>query len=177
MVKKIAVAIISLGLLTGCTGTQETATPTSEATSTSIDQSPLEPISINGVQVTGTLGSAPVVEISELNVSVNELQIADQKVGTGQSVPAGATVLAHYAGYGLTTGAKFDSSWDRGAPIQFGLDQVIAGWSEGVPGMKIGGRRVLVIPAELAYGQNPPPGSGIEPGETLLFVIDLVDFL
>jgi peptidylprolyl isomerase len=77
----------------------------------------------------------------------------------------------------MNTGQKFDSSWDRGQPIEFGLDQVIAGWTQGVPGMKIGGRRVLVIPADLAYGQNPPPGSGIEPGEPLVFVIDLVDFI
>ena len=177
MIKRISIILSTLVLLAACSATEEQVTPVTEESNSVIDQSPLEPIDISGVKITGNLGSAPLVEITELNVSVQELQIADQKVGTGSSVPAGATVLAHYAGYGLSTGNKFDSSWDRGAPIQFGLDQVIAGWTQGVPGMKIGGRRVLVIPAELAYGQNPPPGSGIEPGETLLFIIDLVDFI
>jgi peptidylprolyl isomerase len=76
-------------------------------------------------------------------------------------------------GVGQATGRQFDASWDRGEAISFGLNQVIQGWSEGLVGMKLGGRRELVIPGEMAYGPNPPPGAGIQPNETLVFVVDL----
>ena len=83
-------------------------------------------------------------------------------------------MTAAYLGVGASTGETFDSSWERGQPATFPLDQVIPGWSEGLVGMKVGGRRELVIPAEQAYGDQPPAGSGIKPGETLVFVVDLV---
>ena len=79
-----------------------------------------------------------------------------------------------YCGVGLDSGAIFDSSWARGQPATFPLDGVILGWQEGIPGMKPGGRRLLIIPGDLAYGPNPPPGSGIGPNETLVFVVDML---
>jgi len=85
-------------------------------------------------------------------------------------------LTADYVGYGAATGQMFDASWVRGEPATFPLAGVILGWQEGLVGMQVGGRRLLVIPAELGYGDNPPPGSGIEPGETLIFVVDLVSF-
>ncbi|CAN5412246.1 FKBP-type peptidyl-prolyl cis-trans isomerase [soil metagenome] len=106
---------------------------------------------------------------------VIELVITDDVEGTGDEVTAGATVTAHYVGVSASTGAQFDASWDRGAPISFPLNGVIQGWSEGLLGMKVGGRRTLVIPGEMAYGSNPPPGAGIAPNETLIFTVDLVD--
>lgn len=106
---------------------------------------------------------------------VIDLIITDEVVGTGDEVTTGATVTAHYVGVSASTGAQFDASWDRGAPISFPLDGVIQGWSEGLLGMKVGGRRTLVIPGEMAYGSNPPPGAGIAPNETLVFTVDLVD--
>lgn len=106
---------------------------------------------------------------------VTELRVTDEVEGTGDEVTTGATVTAHYVGVSASTGAQFDASWDRGAPISFPLDGVIQGWSEGLLGMKVGGRRNLVIPAHMAYGQHPPPGAGIAPGETLVFTVDLVD--
>lgn len=104
----------------------------------------------------------------------DELLVIDQVTGTGAEVSAGGTVTAHYRGISADTGEEFDSSWSRGQPVTFPLDGVIEGWSTGLVGMKEGGRRVLVIPAEQAYGDNPPPGSGIAPGATLVFTVDLV---
>jgi peptidylprolyl isomerase len=104
-----------------------------------------------------------------------ELRIIDEVDGDGDEVTEGATVTAHYVGVSASTGAQFDASWDRGAPISFPLDGVIQGWSRGLLGMKVGGRRNLVIPGDMAYGGNPPPGAGIAPNETLVFTVDLVD--
>ncbi|UDY36268.1 FKBP-type peptidyl-prolyl cis-trans isomerase [Dermatobacter hominis] len=107
--------------------------------------------------------------------AVTELVITDEVEGSGDEVTPGATVTAHYVGVSASTGSQFDASWDRGAPISFPLDGVIRGWSEGLVGMKVGGRRTLVIPGDMAYGANPPPGAGIAPNETLVFTVDLVD--
>lgn len=107
--------------------------------------------------------------------AVVDLVVTDEVVGTGDEVTAGATVTAHYVGVSASTGSQFDASWDRGAPISFPLDGVIRGWSEGLLGMRVGGRRTLVIPGAMAYGANPPPGAGIAPNETLVFTVDLVD--
>lgn len=106
---------------------------------------------------------------------VTELIVTDEVDGSGDEVIVGATVTAHYVGVCASTGAQFDASWDRGDPISFPLDGVIQGWSEGLVGMRVGGRRTLVIPGHMAYGSNPPPGAGIAPDETLLFTVDLVD--
>lgn len=105
---------------------------------------------------------------------VTELKITDDVVGTGAEVKPGDTVTAHYVGVSASNGQEFDSSWSRGAPTQFPLNGVIEGWQKGLVGMKEGGRRTLVIPASMAYGQTPPPGSGIAPGATLVFTVDLV---
>lgn len=107
--------------------------------------------------------------------SAVELIVTDEVVGTGDEVTTGATVTAHYVGVSASTGTQFDASWDRGAPISFPLDGVIQGWSQGLLGMKVGGRRNLVIPGDMAYGANPPPGAGIAPNETLVFTVDLVE--
>jgi peptidylprolyl isomerase len=100
----------------------------------------------------------------------------DLVVGTGKALKAGQTATVQYLGLSWSNGQVFDASWNHGGqPISFpiGVGQVIPGWDQGVPGMRVGGRRELVIPGELAYGQSPPPGAGIAPGETLVFVIDL----
>jgi peptidylprolyl isomerase len=106
---------------------------------------------------------------------VVDLVVTDEVEGSGDEVTTGATVTAHYVGVSASTGAQFDASWDRGAPISFPLDGVIQGWSQGLLGMKVGGRRTLVIPGHMAYGAHPPPGAGIAPNETLVFTVDLVD--
>ncbi|WP_410667169.1 FKBP-type peptidyl-prolyl cis-trans isomerase [Amycolatopsis sp. cmx-4-68] len=104
-----------------------------------------------------------------------DLEITDITVGDGAEATPGKTVTVHYVGVSHTTGEQFDASWDRGEPLRFGLGagQVISGWDQGVAGMKIGGRRKLVIPPHLAYGDRGA-GGVIKPGETLIFVVDLV---
>ncbi|MEU7431747.1 FKBP-type peptidyl-prolyl cis-trans isomerase [Streptomyces sioyaensis] len=105
-----------------------------------------------------------------------ELEIVDLKEGDGPVAKAGDTVSVHYVGVAFSTGEEFDASWNRGKPLQFqlGAGQVIAGWDKGVQGMKVGGRRRLTIPAHLAYGDRGAGGGLIAPGETLIFVCDLV---
>ncbi len=105
---------------------------------------------------------------------VDTLQKIDTVVGTGDEVKAGDTVTAHYTGAVAATGIIFQSSLDSGSPIPFGLDQVIKGWTDGVPGMKVGGKRRLIIPADQAYGANPPQGSNIPANAALVFDIELV---
>lgn len=126
------------------------------------------------VATTADLASAPAVAVLEGAVPVTSLVIADVVTGSGGEVAAGATVTVEYCGVGLSSGAIFDSSWARGEPATFPLSGVIAGWQDGIPGMQPGGRRLLVIPAGLAYGDAPPPQSGIAPGESLVFVVDLI---
>ena len=102
-----------------------------------------------------------------------ELVILDLTVGDGETAGDGDKVEVHYVGVEFDTGEEFDSSWSRGESIRFPLQGLIKGWQDGIPGMRVGGRRQLTIPPELAYG---PAGSG-HPlgGKTLVFVIDLLD--
>ena len=105
-----------------------------------------------------------------------ELQSTDITVGDGAAATPGSTAVVHYVGVAFSTGEEFDASWNRGAPFAFPLGEgrVIAGWDQGVAGMKVGGRRQLVIPPHLGYGDRGA-GSAIAPGETLIFVVDLLD--
>jgi peptidylprolyl isomerase len=105
-----------------------------------------------------------------------ELEVTDVTEGDGAEATAGSTVSVHYVGVAHSTGEQFDASYDRGSPLQFrlGVGQVISGWDTGVQGMKVGGRRKLVIPPHLAYGDRGA-GGVIQPGESLIFVVDLVD--
>jgi FKBP-type peptidyl-prolyl cis-trans isomerase len=104
---------------------------------------------------------------------VAELQIIDTVIGDGQEVPVGATITAHYTGALAADGTIFQSSHDFGEAITFGLNQVIAGWTKGVPGMKVGGTRRLVIPATQAYG-SARAAANIPPNSDLVFDIELV---
>jgi len=116
----------------------------------------------------------PVIERPEGEPPA-DLEVTDLAVGDGEEATAGRTVSVHYAGAAFSTGKEFDASWNRGEEFRFGLGagQVIAGWDRGVTGMRVGGRRRLVIPAHLAYGDRGA-GGAIAPGETLVFVVDLL---
>ena len=117
----------------------------------------------------------PEVEVPD-GPPPGELEITEVSEGDGAEAVAGRTVHVHYVGVAHSTGKEFDASYNRGEPLSFrlGTGQVITGWDQGVQGMKVGGRRRLVIPPHLAYGDRGA-GGVIEPGETLLFVVDLVD--
>ena len=110
----------------------------------------------------------------ETREKVVELEIIDRKIGDGAEVRPDATITAHYTGALCKNGIIFQSSHDFGKSISFGLDQVIAGWTKGVPGMKVGGTRRLIIPAEMAYGASSP-ASNIPANSDLVFDIDLVE--
>ena len=102
----------------------------------------------------------------------DQLEVTDITVGDGAEAQAGSTVDVHYLGVEYESGEEFDSSWSRGESINFPLRSLISGWQEGIPGMKVGGRRKLVWPPQLAYG---PAGGGHQlSGKTLIFVIDLL---
>ena len=116
---------------------------------------------------------APAITVATDAQPATELGVADMVVGDGAEVKAGDTLTVDYCGVGLGGKALFDSSYTRGTPATFPLDGVIAGWQQGMLGMKVGGTRLLVIPGELAYGSTPPDGAGIEPDETLIFVVNL----
>ena len=118
---------------------------------------------------------APKVEIPLGETPPGELVVEDIVVGDGPEAAAGQPVEVHYVGHAWSDGSKFDASWDRGQTFGFrlGSGQVIQGWDQGVVGMRLGGRRRLTIPPDMAYG---PSGAGgvIGPDETLVFVVDLL---
>jgi len=121
--------------------------------------------------VTGDAGAAPTIA-APTGTPPTTLQTQDVIVGTGAEVVATSTLTVHYTLMAWSTGKVIESSWTGGQPATFPLANVIAGWQQGLPGAKVGGRRLLVIPADLGYGPN---GSGpIGPNETLIFVVDII---
>ena len=158
--KRLAIAAIialSISLLTAC-GDKVTDTSTENAT-------PGLPA------VTANAGEAPTIS-APTGTPPTTLQSSDIIVGTGTEVVATSTLAVHYTLMSWSNGAIVESSWTSGQPATFPLSGVIAGWQQGLPGAKVGGRRLLVIPSDLGYGPN---GSGpIGPNETLIFVVDII---
>lgn len=111
----------------------------------------------------------------EVQVTASGLQYKVLRAGDGNKPMATSKVKVHYAGT-LPTGETFDSSYDRGEPIEFGLNQVIPGWTEGLQLMSVGSKFKFFIPQELAYGANPQPGGIIKPYMALVFEVELLDF-
>ncbi len=120
-------------------------------------------------------GEKPQVEVPSGQAPSYQLEVEDIAVGEGEEAVSGRNVEVHYVGVSWSTGKQFDASWDRGGTFKFALGkgQVIQGWDQGVAGMKVGGRRRITIPPDLAYGKRGA-GGAIGPDETLVFVVDLV---
>lgn len=149
------------------TSTATTATGGGEATKTTS-------AAAGKVAISTDLSSKP--EIPKLSGKESTKLVAEDIVkGSGRAAKAGDNVVVHYVGVLYDTGEQFDASWDSGRPFNFALGQgnVIPGWDKGLEGMKVGGRRILVIPSDLAYGDQ---GQGpIPPGATLVFVVDMLN--
>ena len=127
---------------------------------------------IDGIVVDGD--DAPIISVGPDSSPASALTITDLRPGNGPSAEMGDTITVNYCGVGQSTGAIFDSSWANGVPATFPLEQgrLIQGWVDGVPGMQIGERRLLVIPSEQGYGSQSV--GSIEPNETLIFVVELL---
>src|SRR5829696_1006852 len=165
------VLLMLLAVACGDDGEQEAAAPQETATAT---ETPAAEGSVDAAAISDDLGTKPEIP-QPSGEPPAELQKTDVVKGKGKAAKAGDLVSVQYVGNSWSTGAQFDASWDRGGgPFQFplGAGRVIPGWDQGVAGMKRGGRRLLVIPPDLAYGaQSPSPD--IAPNETLIFVVDL----
>jgi peptidylprolyl isomerase len=122
-----------------------------------------------------TANEKPEVAVSSDQPPSYQLEVDDITIGDGEEAVSGRVVEVHYVGVSWKTGQEFDASWDRGNTFKFrlGKGKVIAGWDRGVAGMKVGGRRRLTIPPDLAYGKRGA-GGVIGPDETLVFVVDLI---
>lgn len=159
---------ISLLTVSGCTtdgGNSSAPKPTETRTPT------VAPTSSNLLTVTGISGKAPIIGAPK-GTPPTTLVTKDIFVGTGAAATATSTLTVQYTLMSWSTGKVVESSWTGGAPATFPLANVIPGWQQGMPGMKIGGRRLLVIPPTLGYGAS---GSGpIGPNETLIFVVDVL---
>ena len=143
----------SLVLLTGCGDTEVSATADNLPT------------------VTANMGEAPTIGAPS-GTPPTTLESKDIIVGTGAEVAATSTITFHYTLMTWSNGALIESSWNSGTPATYPLSQLIVGWQQGIPGMKVGGRRLLVVPPDLGYGAQ---GSGpVGPNETLVFVMDIV---
>lgn len=162
---RIIIWVIAIVMAVGSVGAyflvmlqnNDTANPTQQLTTSTDGAKKETPVDPSAYKVQG---------------KVEKLEITDLTKGTGDEAKADSAVKVHYKGTLATTGAKFDSSYDYGEPAELSLGAVIAGWQEGIPGMKVGGKRRLVIPAEKAYGNQAQPG--IPANSDLVFEVELL---
>lgn len=166
-----ALLLASALLLTACAESPE---PNATATASSTTTATAQPGDLANYTVTGDRGAEPAVVIAADAGNVTQLLVQDIYEGDGAEVQATDDVTVHYVGVGAMSRQVFDSSWAAGMTASFPLNGVIVGWQQGLLGMKVGGRRLLVIPADQAYGESGTPDGSIAPGETLIFVVDLV---
>ncbi|MCU0279941.1 MAG: FKBP-type peptidyl-prolyl cis-trans isomerase [Candidatus Nanopelagicales bacterium] len=160
----------ALGLAGCSSGESDSQTSPSPATSSAAASG--EEFSADGVTVTGAPGEEPTITVDSAAEPPSELVVEPITTGDGKAVGPNSQVTVQYTGVSWSNGQTFDTSWGRGA-AQFPINGVITGWQEGLQGVTAGSRVLLIIPPEMAYGSNPPPGSGIAPDETLVFVVDV----
>ena len=159
-------ALAVVGCQQGSTTSSSTSTTSSSATATPSAEAEKAPVA----------SEAPATALPAGRTTASGLQIQEIQEGTGALAENGKRVSVHYTGR-LTDGTQFDTSLDKGTPYQFTLGnrEVIAGWDEGIAGMRIGGKRRLTIPPQLAYGSQGTPGGPIPPNATLVFEVELMD--
>ncbi len=157
--------------LTGCSsGSSDTSTSPSPAATSAAPTG--DASSTDGVTVTGEPGAEPTITVDTAAQPPTELVVKEITPGDGKAVGPNSQLTVQYTGVSWSNGQTFDTSWGRGV-AQFPINGVIPGWQEGLQGVKAGSRVLLIIPPDMAYGSNPPPGSGIAPDETLVFVVDV----
>jgi peptidylprolyl isomerase len=164
--RTVKTLILTIGVcaglaVAGCGGSSDSSAGSAESTPTATAESTAK----TKPKVTVPKGAPP-----------KSLEVRELEEGSGLEAKAGDKVTVQYVGVSYKSGKEFDASWNRGEPFPFtlGAGEVIPGWDQGVEGMKVGGRRELIIPPELAYGESGSPPL-IAPNETLVFVIDLVE--
>ncbi len=185
--------LLASGLLLAACSTQDASPPDASASSTPVgassyvtsqcaslggspvssDSAPTRGTTVAGVTVEDT-DTAPVITVAPALPAATDVIAKTLIPGKGQAMTATDTITFNYCGVGMVSQQQFDSSWANGAPITYPLNQLIPGWGEGMPGMKLGEERLLIIPGAAGYGSNPPSGSGILPDESLAFVVQLV---
>ncbi len=171
----VLAALVATGLIAGCGGSSSSSS-IGVGTENKSDEALAKAgeVKVATTPTSGPLATEPKVT-PPTGTAPTKLEKKDLVVGTGKEAKAGETVTVNYVGVLYKGGKEFDASWKRKEPFQFklGQGQVIKGWDQGVPGMKVGGRRELVIPAELAYGKTGSPPT-IPPNAPLVFVVDLL---
>jgi peptidylprolyl isomerase len=162
----VGLTVATLGLA-GCSSS-------SSSSSSSTTTAPLVIVPVQNPSPAGSFGTKPTVTVPP-GAPPTQLESTDLIVGTGPAAKAGDKLTVQYVGVAYSSKQQFDATWDHGQtfPFVLGQSRVIAGWAHGVVGMKVGGRRELVIPPSLAYG-SVSPGNGIAANDTLIFVVDLV---
>lgn len=170
---------VSALALAGCSSSPSSTATTAPPTTVPASVGPTSPpttvasVPVADPSPAGTFGTKPTIVVPP-GAPPTQLQISDLIVGTGATVKTGDKVTVQYVLALYSTGKEFQSSWG-GQPVSFTLAEgsVIPGWVQGLVGMRVGGRRELVIPPSLGYGSNPPAGSGIASNDTLVFIVDL----
>jgi len=176
LLKIAAIAVVVVGLVIGvnrCSSSDDATVDTTVGSSSSVAAAPTTTVP---KFASAKLTTKPVITVPA-GVAPTKLEIKDLEVGGGATVEVGDTVFVQYAGNSWSTKLEFDSSWSRGAEpfevVGLGNAPVIAGWNQGLIGMKVGGRRQLIIPPDLAYGAEAR-GDSIKANDTLVFVVDVV---
>jgi peptidylprolyl isomerase len=182
LVIAILVAIVLVSVLGGGGGETAANVPKASVSATTLPGTPAPtpqgqtPVPTpEGQTPAATAPAGPPPVTGETVTTASGLQYIDIQPGTGASPALGQKVLVNYTGWLQANGTKFDSSFDRGQPAEFTLGQVIQGWNEGLSTMNVGGKRRLVIPPALGYGDRGTPGGPIPPNATLVFDVELVN--
>lgn len=169
-----AVALVAALVLSGCASAPSPTASPSDVPTTPSGTSSADGGAAAGIVVGTKLGAKPSVTVPDDLGNVDSLYVRDIVEGTGTALQSTDQLTVHYVGISAVTHQQFEASWDAGQTASFPLSGVIAGWQQGMVGMKVGGRRLLVIPGSLAYGAAGSPDGTIKPDESLIFIVDLI---